>query len=109
MPGKNSRLSHHVIGRVTVLPGERQQLVGEVIRSDGRRCDSQQQFQILEDAPRLARHRTVLALSALRVDLRREYAHHQSPAIRAGGMVFCSGMVAEAWHRSRDDLAPATS
>ena len=28
------------------------------------------------------------------LDLRREYGHHQSPAIRAGGMVFCSGIVA---------------
>src|SRR5215470_525676 len=28
------------------------------------------------------------------LDLRREYGHHQSAAIRAGGMVFCSGMVA---------------
>jgi enamine deaminase RidA (YjgF/YER057c/UK114 family) len=28
------------------------------------------------------------------LDLRWEYGHHQSPAIRAGGMVFCSGMVA---------------
>src|SRR6516165_2853635 len=28
------------------------------------------------------------------LDLRREYGHHQSPAIRAGEMVFCSGMVA---------------
>jgi 2-iminobutanoate/2-iminopropanoate deaminase len=28
------------------------------------------------------------------LDLRREYGHHQSPAIRAGGMVFGSGMVA---------------
>ena len=28
------------------------------------------------------------------LDLRREYGHHQSPAIRAGGIVFCSGMVA---------------
>jgi len=28
------------------------------------------------------------------LDLRQEYGHHQSPAIRAGGMVFCSGMVA---------------
>src|SRR6516165_10921541 len=26
--------------------------------------------------------------------LHREYGHHQSPAIRAGGVVFCSGMVA---------------
>jgi len=28
------------------------------------------------------------------LDLHREYGHHQSPAIRAGGMVFCSGIVA---------------
>jgi 2-iminobutanoate/2-iminopropanoate deaminase len=28
------------------------------------------------------------------LDLRREYGHHQSPAIRAGGLIFCSGMVA---------------
>ena len=28
------------------------------------------------------------------LDLRREYGRHQGPAIRAGGMVFCSGMVA---------------
>ena len=28
------------------------------------------------------------------LDLRREYGHHQSAAIRAGGLVFCSGMVA---------------
>jgi 2-iminobutanoate/2-iminopropanoate deaminase len=28
------------------------------------------------------------------LDLRREYGHHQSPAIRAGGMIFCSGIVA---------------
>lgn len=28
------------------------------------------------------------------LDLRREYGHYQSPAIRAGGMVFCSGTVA---------------
>ena len=28
------------------------------------------------------------------LDLRREYGHHQSLAIRAGGVVFCSGMVA---------------
>ena len=27
------------------------------------------------------------------LDLCREYGHHQSPAIRAGGMAFCSGMV----------------
>ena len=28
------------------------------------------------------------------LDLCREYGHHQSPAIRAGGLIFCSGMVA---------------
>jgi 2-iminobutanoate/2-iminopropanoate deaminase len=28
------------------------------------------------------------------LDLRREYGHHQSAAIRAGGLVFCSGIVA---------------
>jgi enamine deaminase RidA (YjgF/YER057c/UK114 family) len=28
------------------------------------------------------------------LDVRREYGHHQSPAIRAGGLIFCSGMVA---------------
>jgi 2-iminobutanoate/2-iminopropanoate deaminase len=28
------------------------------------------------------------------LDLRREYGHHQSPAVRAGGLVFCSGMMA---------------
>ena len=28
------------------------------------------------------------------LDLRDQYGHHQSPAIRAGGLIFCSGMVA---------------
>ena len=28
------------------------------------------------------------------LNLRREYGHHQSPAIRAGGLIFCSGKVA---------------
>ena len=28
------------------------------------------------------------------LDFRREYGHHQSPAIRARGLVFCSGMMA---------------
>ena len=35
------------------------------------------------------------------LDLRREYGHHQSPAIRAGGIVFCSGMVALDPHSGR--------
>jgi 2-iminobutanoate/2-iminopropanoate deaminase len=28
------------------------------------------------------------------LDLGRHYGHHQSPAIRAGGLIFCSGMLA---------------
>ena len=28
------------------------------------------------------------------LDLRRHYGHFQSPAVRAGGLIFCSGMVA---------------
>jgi 2-iminobutanoate/2-iminopropanoate deaminase len=38
--------------------------------------------------------REVIATPVSGLDLRREYGHHQSPAIRAGGLVFCSGMVA---------------
>ena len=38
--------------------------------------------------------REVIPTPVPALDLRREYGHHQSPAIRAGGMVFCSGMVA---------------
>jgi 2-iminobutanoate/2-iminopropanoate deaminase len=38
--------------------------------------------------------REVIPAPAPGLDLRREYGHHQSPAIRAGGLIFCSGMVA---------------
>ena len=38
--------------------------------------------------------RDVIPAPVLGLDLRREYGHHQSPAIRAGGLIFCSGMVA---------------
>src|ERR1700740_1434238 len=38
--------------------------------------------------------REVIPAPVLGLDLRREYGHHQSPAIRAGGLMFCSGMVA---------------
>ena len=27
------------------------------------------------------------------LDLRKHYGHYQSPAIRAGGLIFCSGMI----------------
>src|SRR4029077_13540704 len=40
------------------------------------------------------RMRDVISAPAPRLDLGREYGHHQSPAIRAGGLIFCSGMVA---------------
>jgi 2-iminobutanoate/2-iminopropanoate deaminase len=40
------------------------------------------------------RMRDVIPAPAPGLDLRREYGHHQSPAIRAGGLIFCSGMVA---------------
>ena len=38
--------------------------------------------------------RDVIPAPVAGLDLRREYGHHQSPAIRAGGLIFCSGMVA---------------
>src|ERR1700751_2838453 len=38
--------------------------------------------------------RDVISAPAPGLDLGREYGHHQSPAIRAGGLIFCSGMVA---------------
>ena len=43
------------------------------------------------------------------LDLRREYGHHQSPAIRAGGMVFCSGMVAIDPHSGERQHGTVTS
>jgi 2-iminobutanoate/2-iminopropanoate deaminase len=38
--------------------------------------------------------RAVIPAPVHGLDLGREYGHHQSPAIRAGGLIFCSGMVA---------------
>src|SRR3954466_3129533 len=40
------------------------------------------------------RMRDVIPAPVPGLDFRREYGHHQSPAIRAGGVVFCSGMMA---------------
>jgi 2-iminobutanoate/2-iminopropanoate deaminase len=37
--------------------------------------------------------RDVIAAPRPGLDFRRHYAHHQSPAIRAGGLIFCSGML----------------
>jgi 2-iminobutanoate/2-iminopropanoate deaminase len=38
--------------------------------------------------------REIIAPPALGLDLSRHYGLHQSPAIRARGLIFCSGMVA---------------
>src|SRR5260370_37353376 len=37
--------------------------------------------------------RDVVAAPLTGLDLRQHYGHHQSPAIRAGGLIFCSGML----------------
>jgi 2-iminobutanoate/2-iminopropanoate deaminase len=37
--------------------------------------------------------REVIAPPLSGLDLRRHYGHHQSAAIRAGGLIFCSGML----------------
>ena len=37
--------------------------------------------------------RDVIAAPLPGLDLRQHYGHHQSPAIRAGGLIFCSGML----------------
>jgi 2-iminobutanoate/2-iminopropanoate deaminase len=40
------------------------------------------------------RLREAVAAPRAGLDLRQHYGHHQSPAIRAGGLIFCSGMLA---------------
>src|ERR1700760_995879 len=37
--------------------------------------------------------REVIVAPLAGLDLRQHYGHHQSPAIRAGGLIFCSGML----------------
>ena len=37
--------------------------------------------------------REAIAAPAPGLDFRAHYGHHQSPAIRAGGLIFCSGML----------------
>jgi enamine deaminase RidA (YjgF/YER057c/UK114 family) len=37
--------------------------------------------------------REVIAAPLAGLDLRQHYGHHQSPAVRAGGLIFCSGML----------------
>jgi hypothetical protein len=37
--------------------------------------------------------REVIAAPLAGLDLRQRYGHHQSPAIGAGGLIFCSGML----------------
>jgi 2-iminobutanoate/2-iminopropanoate deaminase len=40
------------------------------------------------------RLREAIAAPRTGLDLRQHYGHHQSTAIRAGGLIFCSGMMA---------------
>ena len=37
--------------------------------------------------------REIIAAPRPGLDLRAHYGHHQSPAIRAGGLIFCSGLL----------------
>jgi 2-iminobutanoate/2-iminopropanoate deaminase len=37
--------------------------------------------------------REVIAAPRPGLDFRQHYGHHQSPAIKAGGLIFCSGML----------------
>jgi 2-iminobutanoate/2-iminopropanoate deaminase len=37
--------------------------------------------------------REAIVAPAAGLDFRANYGHHQSPAIRAGGLIFCSGML----------------
>jgi 2-iminobutanoate/2-iminopropanoate deaminase len=41
-----------------------------------------------------ARLREAIVAPRAGLDLRQHYGQHQSPAIRAGGLIFCSGMLA---------------
>ena len=41
----------------------------------------------------MSEERQVIPPPAPGLDFRRHYGHHQSPAIRAGGLIFCSGML----------------
>jgi len=48
--------------------------------------------------------REMIAAPVAGLDLRQHYGHHQTPAICAGGLIFCSGMVAihpETGHHAR--------
>ena len=72
----------------------------------GRAGGLQKQFQIFEDAPRLARHRTVLALAVLRVDRHHAGAKDQPAGPDRGALVMAVFPAKiEAGHRGGDDLA----
>ena len=47
----------------------------------------------MRNGERAAAIREVIAAPLPGLDLRQHYGHHQSPAIRAGGLIFCSGML----------------
>ncbi|HEY1361524.1 MAG TPA: RidA family protein [Xanthobacteraceae bacterium] len=55
--------------------------------------------------------REVISAPRPGLDLHRHYGHHQSPAIRAGGLIFCSGMLpvdAETGERQHGTLTSET-
>ena len=55
--------------------------------------------------------RDVIPAPVTGLDLSREYGHHQSPAIRAGGLIFSSGMVAinpATWEPAHGTVAAQT-
>jgi enamine deaminase RidA (YjgF/YER057c/UK114 family) len=62
---------------------------GERHNGDGR--VSQRWGQIASEVRHM---REIIAVPTLGLDLCHHYGHHQAAAIRAGGLIFCSGMVA---------------
>jgi len=53
--------------------------------------------------------REVVPVPVPGLDLRQHYGHHQSIAIRAGGLIFCSGMVAINPHTGEREHGTVTS
>ena len=47
----------------------------------------------MAESPRALAIREAIAAPRPGLDFQQHYGHHQSPAIRAGGLIFCSGML----------------
>jgi hypothetical protein len=83
---------------------------GVEFRIEGRAGGLQKQFQIFEDAPRLARQCAVLALAALRVDRHHARAKDQPAGPDRWALVMAVFPAKiEARHRGGNDIAHATS